>query len=229
VPIPRSPLALLLALAAITACGPQPPRATAAPRGTAPTAAMSRGAAATAATSRGAAATAATSRGAAATATAPRGIDVLFAQMMVAHHAQAVRLSRILVAKPGVPERVYRIADFIAHDQQREIDETNAWLVAWGRPPVDPTDRVVQRMHGDDAAAHGMLTEDQVHQVESAPPAQAAQLFLRQMITHHNGAITMARSVLEIGENRYIHNLAAHVVNEQTAENNAMRALLPHR
>jgi uncharacterized protein (DUF305 family) len=209
VPIPRSPLALLLALAAITACGPQPPRATAAPRG--------------------AAATAATSRGAAATATAPRGIDVLFAQMMVAHHAQAVRLSRILVAKPGVPERVYRIADFIAHDQQREIDETNAWLVAWEHAAVDPTDPAVQRMHGDDAAAHGMLTEGQVHQVESAPPAQAAQLFLRQMIAHHKGAITMARSVLETGENRYIHNLAAHVVNEQTAENNAMRALLPHR
>ncbi|MEU7901480.1 DUF305 domain-containing protein [Actinoplanes sp. NPDC049118] len=162
----------------------------------------------------------------AATAPAPRGVDVLFARMMVVHHAQAVRLSRILLAKPGVPERVHRIAGFIAHDQQREIDEIGAWLVAWGHPAADPADPLLRRMHGDDAAAHGMLTETQVRQVESAAPARAAELFLRQMIAHHTGAITMARSVLENGGNRYIHNLAAHIVNEQTAENDAMRALL---
>lgn len=172
---------------------------------------------------------AAVAAGPAATATVPRGVDVLFAQMMVMHHEQAVRLSRILVAKPGLPERVLRIADFIAHDQQRELDETNAWLVAWGHPAADPADPVMRRMHGGDAAAHGMLTEDQVREVESAAPARAAELFLRQMIAHHTGAITMARSVLEAGENPYIHHLAAHIVNEQTAEIDAMRALIRAR
>jgi uncharacterized protein (DUF305 family) len=166
---------------------------------------------------------------AARTAAAPRAVDVLFARMMVVHHAQAVRLSRIMVARPGLSERVLRIADFIAHDQQREIDETNAWLVAWGHPAADPADPALRRLHGGDAAAHGMLTEEQVREVGSAPPATAARLFLRRMIAHHTGAITMARSVLEVGGNAYIHNLAAHIVNTQTAENDAMRALLVAR
>ncbi|MET8153243.1 DUF305 domain-containing protein [Actinoplanes sp. NPDC049668] len=156
----------------------------------------------------------------------PRAVEVLFARMMVAHHAQAVRLSRILLARTGVPERVHHIAGFIAQDQQRELDEINAWLVAWGHPAADPADPAARRMHGGDAAAHGMLTEDQVREVGSAAPAAAARSFLRQMIAHHAGAIIMARSVLEAGRNRYIRALAAHIVNEQTAENDAMRALL---
>ena len=162
-----------------------------------------------------------------ASAAAPSGIDVLFAEMMVVHHAQAVELSRIIMAKPGVPERVLRIADFIAHDQQREIDETNAWLVAWGRPAVDPADPVRAQLHGGaDAAAHGMLSAGQLDQVRAAGPAAASRLFLRQMTAHHTGAITMARSLLESGTNVYVRGLAEHVINEQTAENDAMAALL---
>ena len=158
---------------------------------------------------------------------APSGIDVLFAEMMVVHHAQAVELSRIIVAKPGVPERVLRIAGFIARDQQREIDETNAWLVAWDRSPVDPADPAQARRHaGADAAAHGMLSAGRFDQVRAAGPAAASRLFLQQMIAHHTGAITMARSLLESGTNVYVRGLAEHVINEQTAENDAMAALL---
>ncbi|MEU8613062.1 DUF305 domain-containing protein [Actinoplanes sp. NPDC048791] len=158
---------------------------------------------------------------------APNGVDLLFAQMMVVHHAQAVQLSRIVSAEPGVSERVRNVAGFIAHDQQREIDETNAWLVAWGRPAVDPADPVVRQLHGGrDAAAHGMLSDAQLDQVRDAAPTEASRLFLQQMIAHHTGAITMARSALEDGGNAYIRTLATHIINEQTAENDAMRALL---
>ena len=158
---------------------------------------------------------------------APNGVDLLFAQMMVVHHAQAVQLSHIVAAEPGVSERIRHVAGFIARDQQREIDETNAWLVAWGRPAVDPADPVVRQLHGGgDAAAHGMLSDAQLDQVRNAAPAEASRLFLQQMIAHHTGAITMARSALEDGGNAYIRTLATHVINEQTAENDAMRALL---
>lgn len=157
---------------------------------------------------------------------APTGVDVLFARMMVLHHDQAVRLSRGIVARPGVPERVWRLADYIAHDQQREIDETNAWLTAWGRPAADPADPALRRLHGGAAAAHGMLSEAQLDRVRAAAPAEASRLFLRQMIAHHLGAITMARSVLAGGGNAWVRALAKHIVNEQAAENDVMRALL---
>lgn len=152
--------------------------------------------------------------------TTPSSADLEFARGMVVHHAQAVRMSRGLVAKPGVPERVRLIADFIAHDQQREIDETNAWLDAWGQ--ADPA---AGHTHG--GGSDGMLTEAQLRGLEAAAGPRASRLFLELMIEHHTGAITMARSLLDGGgRNVYTHGLAKHVINEQSAENDAMRALL---
>jgi uncharacterized protein (DUF305 family) len=152
----------------------------------------------------------------AASVTAPSGADVHYAQMMIDHHEQAVRMSHTLLATSQVPERIRLIADFVAHDQQREIDETNAWLAAWGSPPAGP------------GPGHGMLTEAQLAGLDRAGPRDAPGLFLRLMIEHHEGAITMSRSLLDgPAGNVYVHGLAKHVINEQSAEINAMRALLP--
>jgi len=159
---------------------------------------------------------------------APNGLDLLFARMMVAHHAQAVSMSRTVLAKPGLPERVRNIAGFIAQDQRREIDEMNEWLRAWGQAPVDPADPAVSRLHGT-GAGHGMLTDAQLAEIGQAAPGTAAVLYLRHMIEHHLGAITMARSALDGGTNAFIRGLAKHIVNEQSAENEAMSRLLDER
>ncbi|WP_436532179.1 DUF305 domain-containing protein [Actinoplanes sp. HUAS TT8] len=148
----------------------------------------------------------------------PSGIDVHYAQMMVRHHEQAVAMSRTLIAKGAVPERVRLIAEFVIQDQQQEIDQTNDWLTAWNEPPADPA---------DDGAAHGMLTAAQLTDLDRADREHAPAVFLQLMIEHHRGAITMSRSLLDGPPgNPYIHTLAKHVVNEQTSENDAMTALL---
>ena len=153
-----------------------------------------------------------------ASAAAPSTADVHYAHMMITHHEQAVRMSRALAVKAGVPERIRLIADFIAHDQQREINETNAWLSAW---------KEQHRLPGTPGSAHGMLTETQLDDLDRAGTREAATLFLRLMIEHHQGAITMSRSLLDgAGRNAYIHSLAKHVINEQSAEIDAMRKLL---
>ncbi|MDI6098157.1 DUF305 domain-containing protein [Actinoplanes sp. NEAU-A12] len=155
----------------------------------------------------------------AASVAAPTGADVHYAQMMVAHHEQAVRMSRTLLAKGAVPERIRLIAEFIAQDQQREIDQTNAWLTAWGRPTVAPS---------ASAGEHGMLTEAQLGDLDRADTRTAPAVFLRLMIEHHQGAIVMSRSLLDgAAGNAHIRSLAKHVINEQTSENEAMSALLP--
>jgi uncharacterized protein (DUF305 family) len=146
----------------------------------------------------------------------PTEADLAFAGMMIKHHEQAVRMSRTLIAKPGQPERVTAIAQFIAHDQQREIDEMNAWLEAWDLPAG----------HHDHGGA-GMLTDAQLRELDHAPAAEAAPIFLRLMIEHHTGAVTMARDLLKAGgRNVFTHRVAKHVINEQTDENAAMAALL---
>jgi len=156
---------------------------------------------------------------------APNGVDLLFAKMMVVHHSQAVQMSRTLLTKQGVPERAQNIARYIEQDQQREIDQMDEWLQAWGRPPVDPADPLIRQLHGD-GAGHAMLTDAQLAEIAQAAPAAATGLYLRHMIEHHRGAITMARSALEDGTNVYIRGLAKHIINEQTSEIDAMRELL---
>jgi len=147
-------------------------------------------------------------------ATAPNPADTDYAQMMIAHHAQAVRMSRDLLARPGVPERVADIARFIVADQQREIDQLTAWLTAWHRDTTGD--------HG-----HGMLDAADMTRLEKALGAQAVPLYLRLMIKHHQGAIDMSWGLLNGGgTNVFIHSVAKHVINEQTAENASMRALL---
>lgn len=151
-------------------------------------------------------------------AAAPSGVDVHFAQMMVLHHEQAVAMSRTLIAKGGVPERIRLIAEFIVHDQQREIDSTNDWLSAWGEPAAGPA---------EGGAEHGMLTPEQVRTLDRAAVRDAPAVFLRLMIEHHRGAIKMSRALLDgPAGNTYVHSLAKHVINEQSAENDAMAALL---
>jgi uncharacterized protein (DUF305 family) len=153
-------------------------------------------------------------------------VDLLFAKMMIVHHDQAVRMSRDLTARPGVPERAVAVAAYLAKDQQREIDEMNAWLTAWGKPAVDPADGALHRLHGRDAAAHGMVDEGELAAAGAAGPAAATRAYLTHMIEHHDGAIAMARSALSDGQNAYVQTLSKHIINEQSAENAAMRALL---
>ncbi|WP_122977419.1 DUF305 domain-containing protein [Actinoplanes teichomyceticus] len=148
----------------------------------------------------------------------PSAADVHYARMMVTHHEQAVRMSRTLIAKGAVPERIRLIAEFIIHDQQREIDRTNDWLAAWSQPPAAPA---------GGGAEHGMLTAAQLAELDRADAGPAPAVFLRLMIEHHRGAIAMSRSLLDRpGGNAYLRSLAKHVINEQTAENDAMAALL---
>ncbi|WP_326557655.1 DUF305 domain-containing protein [Micromonospora sp. NBC_01796] len=162
--------------------------------------------------------------GSGASASPPNGVDLLFARMMIPHHAQAVRMSRDLLTKSGVSPRVVAIAEFIARDQQREVDEMNAWLESWDQPQVDPADPATARVHAGEG--HGMLTEAQLAELAAAQGPAADRLYLTRMIEHHLGAIAMAKGAVSAGRNAYVRSLAKHVVNEQGAENEAMRRLI---
>jgi uncharacterized protein (DUF305 family) len=151
-------------------------------------------------------------------------VDLLFARMMIPHHAQAVWMSRDLLTKSDVPPRVVAIAEFIARDQQREVDEMNAWLGSWDQPRVDPADPAVARLHAGEG--HGMLSEAQLADLAAAQGPAAGRLYLTQMIEHHLGAMAMAKGAVTAGRNAYVRNLAKHVINEQGAENEAMRRLI---
>ena len=143
--------------------------------------------------------------------------DVMFAQMMIPHHEQALEMSAIVLAKDGVDPEVAELAEQIAAAQGPEIDQLEAWLDEWGAP----------RMPGDhDMGMNGMLTDAELDELEAADGASGSDLFLEQMIEHHEGAIDMAEAHQESGEHEGALELSAAIIETQAGEIERMRELL---
>jgi uncharacterized protein (DUF305 family) len=159
--------------------------------------------------------------------------DVSFAQGMIPHHAQAIAMSR-LVTQRAVSPQVKDFAARIQAAQQPEIDQMSRWLRAW-HAPVPPTNSPMggrgpgdmgQMDHGASGAMPGMMSGDQMHQLEQATGPAFDRMFLQMMITHHQGAITMAQTELREGRNPDARQLAQRIIDTQQREIAEMQALL---
>ena len=140
--------------------------------------------------------------------------DVMFAQMMIPHHQQAVDLGEIAENGDAGPE-VLALARKIAKDQTHEIEHMQAWLKAAGASE-----------HMDhDMAMDGMLTQAQLDELKAARGSEFDRLFLEGMIAHHEGAISMAQDVVD-SKNPDVAELAAAIIKTQTTEIEYMRELL---
>lgn len=144
--------------------------------------------------------------------------DVMFAQMMIPHHEQAVVMSDLMLGKSGISAEVTTLATQIKGAQQPEIDQMKGWLKAWGASE-----------HGDHsghAGMDGMLSDEQLQAIKDASGAEAEKLFLTGMIGHHEGAVTMANQVLDNGSDPAVKKLAEAIVTTQQAEIDHMNKLL---
>ena len=147
--------------------------------------------------------------------------DVMFAQMMIPHHEQAIEMSELILAKEGVDPEVMELAEQIEAAQGPEIEQMQTWLDEWGAPSMMDADDMAG-MGGMD----GMLTEEQLDELAAADGATGSALFLEGMIEHHEGAIDMAEQHQENGENEEALELSASIIETQTAEIERMRELL---
>jgi uncharacterized protein (DUF305 family) len=156
----------------------------------------------------------------------PNAADVRYLQNMIIHHQQAIEMAK-LVPDRAASADVKRIADRIAGTQGPEIDAMNAWLRAHGQPAVEPGEHAAHAEH-DPATMPGMATADQLQALAAARGPAFDTLFLQLMITHHQGALTMAGEIQTKGADVRVQEIADDVIASQTAEINRMRALLPH-
>ncbi|MFC9917255.1 DUF305 domain-containing protein [Agromyces binzhouensis] len=148
----------------------------------------------------------------------PGAADVMFAQMMIPHHEQAVEMSEELLAKDGIDDSVRDLAEQIMAAQQPEIDLMRGWLDAWGAEELDDMGGMD---HGD-----GMMSDDDLAILEEATGEEASRVFLQQMIVHHEGAVRMAQTEIAQGEHPDAVELAEAVVIAQTEEIAGMQAML---
>ena len=145
--------------------------------------------------------------------------DVMFAQMMIPHHQQAVEMADMILAKDGIDEGVLTLAEEIKAAQQPEIEQLQGWLEEWGAD--SDTDSMDGMDHGG-----GMMSDEDMQSLDAATGADASRLFLEQMTMHHEGAITMAQDEVDNGQNADAVALAQTIVETQTAEIATMQELL---
>ena len=142
--------------------------------------------------------------------------DMQFTTMMIPHHEQAVEMADMILGKDGIDERVITLAEQIKAAQGPEIEQMESWLDDWGTPMGD--------MDGTDHG--GMMSDSDIQALEDATGFEASRLFLQQMIVHHEGAIEMAQTEVDNGQNPDVISLAEDIIDSQTTEIATMEDIL---
>ena len=143
--------------------------------------------------------------------------DVMFAQMMIPHHQQAIDMSEMAPSRAQSPA-VLELAVEILNEQGPEISQMNRWLEKAG----------ANSHMGHDAQDMGMgsmLSDQEMLELEAATGAEFDKKFLTGMIAHHEGAIQMAQMILD-SENPEAKSLAEAIVESQTNQIAQMKAML---
>lgn len=149
--------------------------------------------------------------------------DLMFTMMMIPHHAQAVEMSDLILAKNDIDPAVRELAQQIKDAQAPEIELMESWLEEWGMPSSGgmDADEMGGMDHGD-----GMMSQEDMDALAAAEGDEASRLYLEQMIVHHEGAIDMAEEVVEDGTDPEVRALAESIITSQAAEIVTMRELL---
>lgn len=150
--------------------------------------------------------------------------DVRFMQGMIAHHAQAVVMSR-MAARNGASPRVLKLAQKIDLAQAGEIALMQDWLRAYKQFTPDTSSWRGMTMPG-------MLSAAQLAEMEASRGGDFDRLFLTLMIKHHEGALSMVADLLKsprAAQEVDINVFANDVETTQTAEIGLMRQMLLDR
>jgi uncharacterized protein (DUF305 family) len=145
--------------------------------------------------------------------------DVMFAQMMIPHHRQAIEMADLAATRASSPE-VKQLAAEIKKAQDPEIKQLSAWLTGWGASVPSPG------MGGMSHGMDGMMTDKEMKELEGAKGAAFDKAFLEMMIKHHEGAVAMAETEQSSGQFPEAKQMATDIVSSQSAEITKMKNLL---
>ncbi len=156
--------------------------------------------------------------------------DVAFAQMMIPHHEQAVEMSQ-LAPDRAEDEQVLELAEQIEAAQAPEIEEMTGWLEDWGEEvgghdmgEMDTEEG--EDMEMDDSSMPGMMSDEEMTELEGLSGAEFDVMFLEMMTAHHEGALEMAETEIADGEFPDAIALAETILETQQAEIEEMAGLL---
>lgn len=168
--------------------------------------------------------------------------DVRFMQGMISHHAQALAMVKLIPDHTTNPQ-LHSAGQRIQISQKDEIGLMQRWLQGHGQPVPNVDSNFVAHMPGSQtsqgqmpgmdmsgmAMMPGMLTQGQMAELAKAKGPEFDRLFLKGMIQHHEGALTMVADLFHTngaGQESEIYRFASDVDADQRAEIKRMHAML---
>jgi uncharacterized protein (DUF305 family) len=144
------------------------------------------------------------------------GADIMFLQMMIPHHQQAVDISNLALSKSKDAELI-ALATAIRDGQADEIIQMKQWLKDAGAD--------IEMGHSMGDSMGGMLDESELAAMKSATGSAFDHLWLLGMTGHHDGAIHMTQ-MIEDASNPTIKKFGQDIVSAQTAQLEQMKLML---
>ncbi|WP_310724150.1 DUF305 domain-containing protein [Streptomyces sp. N2A] len=156
--------------------------------------------------------------------------DATFAQEMIPHHRQAVAMADLAATRAGSAD-VKALAATIKKAQDPEITTMSGWLKSWGeKVPQDHdmagTHGMAGMDHGEGKTMPGMMSAQEMATMKNATGKAFDTQFLKLMVKHHQGAVTMAGTERKQGAYGPAKKLAGDIITAQNAEIARMRKLL---
>ena len=151
--------------------------------------------------------------------------DVGYARDMLPHHGQGLELSGLVPARGSSPA-VRDLAALIDRQQGAEIGQLRGTLRSWGVPEPDPHAPMPGMSAAAGPAMPGMASPATLGRLRALRGNDFDRLWLQTMITHHEGAVRMARAELAGGTAFGTRNAARNVISVQQAQIDTMRTLL---
>src|ERR1043165_2193506 len=165
--------------------------------------------------------------------------DVEFMQGMIMHHAQAVEMTA-LIASHTTNKELRLLGDRISHSQADEIRFMKRWLITRGQSTemqMPKTSGMDMSMPGMNMSRDtdiqilmpGMLTATQMAMLRKARGKEFDRLFLKGMIQHHGGALTMVKDLYDspgTGQDAELFTFTTDVDSGQRAEIRIMEEML---
>jgi uncharacterized protein (DUF305 family) len=157
--------------------------------------------------------------------------DIHFMSGMISHHAQAIKMAK-WSASHGASAALVRLSERIVTGQTDEIALMQSWLRDRNQRVPEPDPAGMKMTMG--GMEHvmlmpGMLSPDQMTQLDSARGNEFDRLFLTFMIQHHRGAITMVRELFSApgaAQDEVVFKFANEVEIDQATEIARMQQML---
>ena len=154
--------------------------------------------------------------------------DIHLRRTLNALRAQTRPVDALTIVLCGGGETVRELAANIERAQQPEIDTMTGWLAEWDAAPLASDGAMPGMDHGamSESGEGGMADDQSMTQLQNASGADFDRLFLQLMTVHHQGAVDMAETEADAGQNAAATALAHQIIVDQTAEIDLMAKLL---